>query len=203
MLTAADRCRQAAASAASRSSAPPGHQPWAASWGTFLLCSTEEDIGIVLEDVRFTAPVQPLELSAWIRTVTRADFARGTATVKDSYYPFAMGAGSPPEFDEPYVKVPLRGSFEEGVSGVPVSHRCGSQPIEFGFEELVVTLTADRGGAQVSDVYVDYQADGAPMTLHIQQLLTACGPDIADVDEECTSLGAGNRARRVSGRPSP
>ncbi len=160
--------------------------PWYGSFGAFILCSTDPSADIVLEDARIDSTLAPLSTSTTVREVTPTDLKKATAATRDDYTPFATSLGRPPDFNESYAGMGAAGTFIAELTGVPITQSCAQAAEDGrGFTELIVTIEADEGGADVSGVYVDYRADDRPLTLHIDWRLIACGSKVTEPDA-CT-----------------
>jgi hypothetical protein len=158
----------------------PGVSPWYGSFGSFILCSTSPGTDLVLQDGRFDTPIAPVAVAATIRKVTPKDLRHAGDEI-DSYLPFATALGSPPGFDEPYVDSVPAGEFINQLAGTSIDQKCADAGDEAqGFKELIVTVEVNGDGGEVSDFYVDYEADERPMTLHVDWTLSSCGNEISD-----------------------
>lgn len=160
----------------------PSVTPWRATFGHFLLCSTDPDVAITLDGIRAEAALEPLTATPRVRVMTASTLrlTRSGGPAR-GYEPVYSALGSPPLFDEPYAEPPTpQGSYSPMV-GFEVTDRCMSpRDPSVGYTELLVTLEANQHGARIPHFWIDYTADGEPRSLRVDWEMTLCGTRTQD-----------------------
>lgn len=163
--------------------------PWYASFGGFVLCSRDAGIDIELEGVRFEQIVPAKRAYATVRTITPGRLEEVSPREIGGYLPFYTARGRPPDFSERYAGPPAPGDYSRNVDGMRVVGACAdseaslvalsrSRPVGDEILELVFVMKVGPQGARVRRAYIDYLADGEPMTLKLRWDMVACGDAI-------------------------
>ncbi|GHE12639.1 hypothetical protein [Streptomyces alanosinicus] len=157
----------------------PKSVPWAVTFGSFVLCTTNGE-PITLDGVRYRAPVAPEKVSAQLRTVTPA-LQRETVDAGQ----IGAALGRPHHF----LNRKAPGRYEAFRPGRRITQNCAEQDREgTGFTELVFVLDIGAQGGLVDRAWIDYHAGGTAYTLRLEWKMVACGgrvPRTVDGTEVC------------------
>lgn len=144
--------------------------PWYASFGSYKLCVRDPAAHVVLERVGWTSAnyAPPLSVQPVLRFVDKTT---------PNTTPFASFHGKP---WDPYDDERMPGRFSKRIAARVISQRCSDfdDGLPRPFEELVFVVKASKKGAELTDAYVDYSADGKPYRLMIRWTMIACGSAI-------------------------
>ncbi|GAA3822318.1 hypothetical protein GCM10022403_064770 [Streptomyces coacervatus] len=144
----------------------PKETPWAVTFGSYLLCSTDGD-PITIDGIRYRTPVKPKAVSLKLRTVTPQLWK---ATVDAGQIGAALG--TPPHFRQR--KAP--GDYKDARAGSRITQSCADQDKEgTGFTELLFVLDVGREGGYIDTAWIDYHVHGDPYTLRLDWKIVACG----------------------------
>jgi hypothetical protein len=153
--------------------------PWTGAFGYILPCLETGGVATI-QDVRWTEEVRPRSLKVMVRRVSdeEADLPFHKRTWEAT--PFFSVTGTPPDWSEPYADSDIRGSFSEEVSGLRVANRCrtGGRERGEGFTELVLVMEAGRRGAEITELFIDYEHDGRQYTHRTEHRFYLCGDDV-------------------------
>lgn len=173
----------------------PRPSSYTATFGAFVLCSTEPDIDITIDDVRYRSEGDTEDAKPLVRTFDAEDLAALDRHQVASYQPVVATLGSPPSFSEPYAGYKPRGDFINQVAGWTVSQTCttteevtmaltaGRVPVE-SQSELMFVIEAGSGGARIPGFHIDYSAGGNEYTLNVPFEMVACGTGFGE-KESC------------------
>lgn len=164
----------------------PAQSTWTGTFGGFVLCAQESGRRIEVQDVRYQAGVEPVEVVPTVRTTTPESLRGLEPRRRQDYLPTYTALGSPPGFDEPYVDLVVPGDYSTVVRGWRVDQSCeqtaalerqlsGGRVPSRPLRELMFAVTAGRQGARIDRVDIDYLADGRPMTLELRWAMVSCG----------------------------
>lgn len=159
----------------------PDVVPWRVSFGHFVLCTTDPEADIVVQDLDHDATVPPRDVEVYVRHVDPGVVPR--RGIASEHQPFYSSLGSPPRFDEPYSDTPRPpvGTFSEWAGDLRVSQPCSrSRERVHGYTELVFVLEVGRRGAQVDGFTLDYVADGEQHRLRVPWTMIGCGDAITE-----------------------
>ncbi|MGW3118459.1 hypothetical protein ACWDBW_15195 [Streptomyces sp. NPDC001107] len=144
----------------------PKKTPWAVTFGSYLLCSTD-GAPITIDGIRYRTPVKPKSVSLKLRTVTPQLWK---ATVDAG--PIGAALGTPPHFQNR--KAP--GDYRDARAGSRITQSCADQDKEgSGFTELLFVLDVGRQGGYIDTAWIDYHVHGDPYTLRLEWEMVACG----------------------------
>jgi len=147
----------------------PRNVPWAATFGSYVLCSTDGD-PITIDGVRYRAPVKPTSVALKLRTVTPHLWKE---TIDAGWVGAAVGR--PPHFQNRNAP----GRYEDVRAGARITQKCVDQKKEgAGFTELLFTLNVGERGGFIDAAWIDYHAHGRPYTLRLEWKMVACGSQI-------------------------
>jgi hypothetical protein len=145
----------------------PADSPWYGTFGSALLCSQTGD-EITLDEVRYQTKVEPMILKPMIRTVP----THNERTPSGDWSPVASRLGVPSSF----VSAPHKamGELSTVVQGVKISQPC-NQRASAPYTELLTVMKADRGGAWVTGMDIDYTTTAGSYTLYVDWNYVLCG----------------------------
>jgi len=131
----------------------------------------------VLQQVRTHAVVAPRSATPTLRILAPEAVRLRDGWFARGYEPVLSVRGSPPGFEEPYAdQRRLPGRYSTDIEGYRVTDECHHPPVaEGGYTELMLSMEADRGGASVDRMYIDYLADGEARTLRVVWKMNLCG----------------------------
>ncbi|MFJ2832320.1 hypothetical protein ACIPC1_32990 [Streptomyces sp. NPDC087263] len=144
----------------------PKNTPWAVTFGSYLLCSTNGE-AITIDAIRYHTPVKPKSVSLKLRTVTPQMW-------KETVDAGIIGAalGEPQHFQER--KAP--GDYSDAGAGNRITQSCADQDKEgTGFTELLFVLDVGKQGGFIDTAWIDYHMSGKPYTLRLDWKMVACG----------------------------
>ncbi|MFD4144480.1 hypothetical protein [Streptomyces sp. NPDC058572] len=157
----------------------PRTVPWAVTFGSFVLCSTNGE-PITLDNVRYRTPVAPEKVSPQLRTVTPALWRK---TVDAGQVGAALGR------PHHFLQRKAPGHYEAFRPDRRITQSCAEQDRgDTGFTELVFVLDVGARGGFVDRAWIDYHMDGKPYTLRLEWKMVACGsgiPSRVDGTEVC------------------
>jgi hypothetical protein len=174
---------------------PPHAAPhrWVGTAGSFVLCTRGRYAPARILDVRarVTPGKDPVAVTFWLRTVTRAAVAATPPRRRTGYEPVGSALGAPPRWDQPYRDAVYPGDYSRGLRGLVVHESCAATQAAWaridhhrvpatGFRELMVTLAVDDRGGQVRGVDITYEQDGERAILRTTWSITACGTAVRD-----------------------
>ncbi|TIC80189.1 hypothetical protein [Nocardioides sp. GY 10127] len=156
-----------------------------ATFGSFVLCSTEEGASIRLTEVTFPSGA-PDGVTAWVRRVLPDDVAAVAPRNRHRRFtPVAFGLGAPPSFDQPYSSMRPAGDYTDDVSAVTVDESCtqvhraasalasGDVPTH-GYDELMISVPSTHRGADVRGFSISYEADGRSYDVRVPWTMVVC-----------------------------
>lgn len=159
----------------------PGHTPWNATFGSYVLCSAG-GADVEIEDIRYSAPVGPQDVTFALRTVSAKDRASSPAVT-----PVGAALGRPPNLHSG----PLPGRLADAGAGSRVTRSCADEDEEgAGFTELLFVLRVGESGGWIDRAWIDYRVHGRPYTLRLDWQMIACGADVPPVNGDETCAGA-------------
>ncbi len=163
--------------------APVHHAYWS-SFGDSVLCDTARDDGgepedpIIITGVRYALAQRPLDVRAYVRTVTPAQVASHPHARRGAYSQFTGLTGKPPGFDQPYASWKAPGRYTRQVAGTVVDRGCDEATEDAyadyrdktpkqSWTSLVVAVKTGEHGSRVVHTFIDYSIGDAPHTLRI------------------------------------
>jgi hypothetical protein len=142
----------------------PRHIPWYASFGTPLLCVTQ-DAEATIENVRYHEQIAPESTDTWLRQLPPARPGAASDTL-----PIQSKLGAAP-FTDPGPNW-LAGTWRHDLHGATVTTPCASAERKY---ELVTTMHVATEGALLDHIYVDYSVAGKAYTLRLDWSYVGCG----------------------------
>jgi hypothetical protein len=172
--------------------APRASGRWNVTFGNFVLCSTEQDKDLVLDEIRIqTVPGRaPIRVVPTLRTFTIEEVEEATPQRRRDYAPVIGGLLGKPPFNEAYAAdFGGAGTYSADIAGTRISEPCADTASAEGalnsgltpaitFKELVFVVTTGPRGGTIRKAWVDYTADDTPRTLLIDWQMTACGTSV-------------------------
>ena len=150
--------------------APFGGGRWTESFSGVIMCTTSP---IVVTDVEYSGPTEPLEVFATIHQIS-------DNKTKDTPRTILSMQGRPDPSKEKWAA--LLGRFERvSDEGVRVNSSCA----ENQRVELITTMHISHRGGDVDSVVLNYQHDGEDYRLPIPNRYVACGDAITEPDLYC------------------
>lgn len=147
----------------------PKNVPWTATFGSYVLCSTNGD-PITIDGVRYRTPVKPNSVALKLRTVTPQLWKK---TIDAGW--IGAGVGKPPHFQNREAP----GHYGNVRKGARITQRCSDQKKDgAGFTELVFILNVGRQGGFIDRAWIDYHANGERYALRLEWEMVACGARI-------------------------
>lgn len=174
--------------------AAPVHRSYWISEGDWVLCDTARDNGSPTEDITITGvrhvvgKLKPLEVRAYLRTVTPRQVARHPRKPTGVYAPFVATLGRPALFRQRYAdhRWAPRGTYTRAIAGHTVLRGCdetmddaladaiGEVP-EHAWTTLVLAVKVGHDGARVRRTLVDYTVGETAQTLRINWVVGGQG----------------------------
>jgi hypothetical protein len=169
----------------------PGPVPWNATFSSFVLCSTLPEVTIALQRIRVREPVEALDTTFYLRSVSLADVDKTPPKDRSNLQTFYTALGRPPNFSDAYSTIDAPpGEYSTGIMGTSISDTCDAvedfsldvsldRPPKSGFTELEVAMKVGAAGGKISKLFIDYLADGQPYTLRVDWAMIACGSQVS------------------------
>ncbi|WP_415952581.1 hypothetical protein [Streptomyces sp. KLOTTS4A1] len=177
--TAADAPRSAAGILSAQNAggyvvmSEPDSHPWVATFGSYLLCKTG-DHAVTIKRVRYRTHVRPVDVGLVLREVG------SDASV------LVSAAGEPPDFVDPEggTRHELNGAFKPLRAEQRIERSCEGPRYKHGFTELLFVVKADRSGAVIDQVRIDYVVGGysGQYTIDLNGKMVLCGDAVGDDD---------------------
>ncbi|MDK1473837.1 hypothetical protein QNO07_10460 [Streptomyces sp. 549] len=158
----------------------PKSTPWDVAFGGHLLCTTDGS-EIEIERFRLSMEVEPLKEELLLRTLRPADLPADWEDGDTTPYIVQYGGvGRLPVLEG----VKIAGRISQAKPGMKVSQHCDeiSEKTENGYTELFTQFRVDKRGAYMTNLLIDYRANGRSYTLDTEWSAIACGNGIPRVD---------------------
>lgn len=174
--------------------AAPVHRAYWVSFGEWVLCDTALDEGAVDDTIEITGvryligKYEPLEVRAYLRTVTPHQVASHPHKPVGSYSPFIANRGRPAHFDQAYSDPDWKplGHYTRDVAGTSVRRGCdqavadanadyqGEVP-QHAWTSIVLAVKVGRHAGRVRRTLVDYTTGDVEHTLRIRWVVGGQG----------------------------
>ncbi len=143
---------------------------WTETFSGVVVCA---EAPVVVTAVDYAGPTDPLKAFATLHWIVGRNGKKTPSSMLSL-------RGSPTSHDPDWTS--LGGRFERvSGSGVSVQPNCSSgRKIE-----LLTTLVASKGGADVSSIVIAYTSNGANFSLKVPYRYVACGEDITEPERYC------------------
>ena len=172
---------------------PPRIPIFTVTFGGYLLCLTEGHEPATITAVR-ARDDGASPFTAYLRTVTPAAVAASPPRERPDYAPHGAADGSPPAFDEPYVDKRWRisGDYSTSIALARIDLPCSKADVgvvnnrqvpKYPSTELMIALSADKGGAEVDGFVIDYTVDGKDYRRSVPWTMVVC--DVAGRRHNC------------------
>ncbi len=150
------------------------------TFGTYLLCVNEDVDDLELTGFRYESTIKPRDLYVGVRTITPGQVAKATQD-REGFAPIRSQRGRPLEFVDRGRSLPRPGTYQRGINGVAVTTDCadtsafGTRAMTAPMQELLITAQTGPQGAYITNLELDYEADGESHTLRLETDLAFCG----------------------------